>query len=105
MHSRRDQPNVLEDQFLLQYAANSFVRRERNFHLVYPIAMAFDLTILIFTAAALMRNTNRSGLWQLLFRDGLVYWGITFSVNAIPAVSLTRSLIRFCVSHFPHFDK
>ena len=51
------------------------------------VAMAFDLVIFVFTATALFRNSNRSGLWTLLFRDGLVYWGITFCVNAIPAVS------------------
>lgn len=49
--------------------------------------MGFDLIIFAFTCAALLRNSSRSGLWHLLFRDGLIYWIVTFSVNAIPAVS------------------
>jgi len=48
--------------------------------------MCFDLVILIFTTMGLLRSSNRSGLWQLLFRDGLVFWGISFTVNAIPAI-------------------
>lgn len=54
---------------------------------LFKIAMGFDLLILVFTCTALLRNSNRSGLWQLLFRDGLVYWGLAFSANAVPAVS------------------
>ena len=48
--------------------------------------MGFDLVIFIYTSVALLRNTTRSGLWQLLFRDGLIYWAVTFCVNSIPAV-------------------
>ncbi|KAF9449909.1 hypothetical protein P691DRAFT_515225 [Macrolepiota fuliginosa MF-IS2] len=49
--------------------------------------MGFDLTILIFSATALLgRHTARTDLWKLLFRDGLVYFLISFTVNCIPAV-------------------
>ncbi|KAL5508329.1 hypothetical protein ACEPAH_5948 [Sanghuangporus vaninii] len=48
--------------------------------------MGFDLIIFVFTSTALLRNSTRSGLWHLLFRDGLIYWAVTFSVNSIPAV-------------------
>jgi len=48
--------------------------------------MGFDLIILGFTTAALLKSASRSGLWHLLFRDGLVYWGITFCLNGVPAV-------------------
>ncbi|THH11534.1 hypothetical protein EW145_g599 [Phellinidium pouzarii] len=48
--------------------------------------MGFDLIIFCYTCTALLRNASRSGLWHLLFRDGLIYWVVTFSVNAIPAV-------------------
>ena len=51
--------------------------------------MGFDLIIFVFTCTALLRNSTRSGLWHLLFRDGLIYWAVTFSVNCIPAVSPT----------------
>ncbi|KAG5654461.1 hypothetical protein H0H81_001960 [Sphagnurus paluster] len=49
--------------------------------------MGFDLIILIFTAAALLkRHSARTDLWKLLFQDGLVYFLISFSTNCIPAV-------------------
>ncbi|TCD71332.1 hypothetical protein EIP91_011103 [Steccherinum ochraceum] len=49
--------------------------------------MGFDFTILCFTIAALaFRHKARSDLWHLLFRDGLVYFVITFMCNALPAV-------------------
>lgn len=57
--------------------------------------MCFDLVILAFTATALLRSSNRSNLWHLLFKDGLVYWAITFSVNAIPAVSPLNAKVSF----------
>lgn len=53
---------------------------------MYQSAMGFDLTILVFTMAALVPKKTRSDLWTLLFRDGLVYFIITFCFNALPAV-------------------
>ena len=49
-------------------------------------AMGFDLTILAFTLAYLMRHKARSSLWSLLFTDGLVYFITAFCFNALPAV-------------------
>jgi hypothetical protein len=50
--------------------------------------MGFDAIILTLTTTALLRHANsRSGLWNLLFRDGLVYFLVTASCNAVPAVS------------------
>lgn len=54
--------------------------------------MGFDLIIFVYTCTALLRNSTRSGLWQLLFRDGLIYWAVTFCVNSIPAVLNTLDL-------------
>ena len=51
--------------------------------------MAFDFTILLLTSVALYRlsySGARSDLWTLLFRDGLVYFMVTFSFNAVPAI-------------------
>ena len=50
------------------------------------VAMGFDLTILAFTLAYLMRHKARSSLWSLLFTDGLVYFITAFCFNALPAV-------------------
>ncbi|KAH8113416.1 hypothetical protein DFH11DRAFT_1775269, partial [Phellopilus nigrolimitatus] len=59
--------------------------------------MGFDLIIFIYTCIPLLRNSSRSGLWHLLFRDGLVYWGITFTINAIPAILDTLNLNSECM--------
>ncbi|CAL1702301.1 unnamed protein product [Somion occarium] len=51
------------------------------------MTMIFDLIILCFTVVALYaKHKSRSDLWHLLFRDGLVYFFITFFCNALPAV-------------------
>jgi hypothetical protein len=59
------------------------------------IAMGVDFIILCFTITALMKQSLHSGLWKLLFKDGLVYFCVSFLSNAVPAVSLkvvTRAL-------------
>lgn len=51
--------------------------------------MGVDFTILVLTTVALYRFSYsgvKSDLWNLLFRDGLVYFLVTFSFNAIPAI-------------------
>lgn len=55
------------------------------------IAMGVDFIVLCCSIAALTRQSIRSGLWKLLFQDGLVYFCITFLCNAIPAVSVRCS--------------
>jgi len=48
--------------------------------------MSFDFIILCTTAVALLRHNTRTGLWQLLFQDGLVYFIVSSTSNAVPAV-------------------
>lgn len=48
--------------------------------------MAVDFLVLCTTIAALMRKSVHSGLWKLLFQDGLIYFCITFFCNAVPAI-------------------
>ncbi|KAF9652620.1 hypothetical protein BDM02DRAFT_3088994 [Thelephora ganbajun] len=51
--------------------------------------MAFDFTILVLTAVSLHRfsySGTQFNLWTLLFRDGLAYFLVTFSSNAVPAI-------------------
>lgn len=56
-------------------------------NVTFFFTMGFDLTILIFTAVALLgRPSAKTGLWRMLFQDGLVYFLISFSMNCIPAV-------------------
>ena len=50
-------------------------------------AMGVDFVTLVFTMFALLKKHHaKSDLWNLLFRDGLVYFVITFACNAVPAV-------------------
>lgn len=60
----------------------------------YPdLAMGFDFTILAFTTVALFgRPSAKTGLWRMLFQDGLVYFLISFTMNCIPAVGSSISL-------------
>ena len=56
---------------------------------LFIVAMAVDFTILVLTSIALYQFPHsgvRSDLWNLLFRDGLVYFLVTFSFNAVPAI-------------------
>ncbi|PCH41403.1 hypothetical protein WOLCODRAFT_89251 [Wolfiporia cocos MD-104 SS10] len=50
------------------------------------MTMCFDLIILGFTMAKLIPHKTQSDLWTLLFRDGLVYFIVTFCFNALPAL-------------------
>ncbi|KAJ7591291.1 hypothetical protein C8J56DRAFT_558570 [Mycena floridula] len=53
----------------------------------YFLTMGFDFVILTATFVALMKkHTARTDLWKLLFKDGLVYFLVSFSTNCIPAV-------------------
>ena len=49
--------------------------------------MTFDFIILVCTSVALMKHSRRTDLWKLLFHDGLVYFLVSFTTNAVPAVS------------------
>ncbi|KAL0949576.1 hypothetical protein HGRIS_009625 [Hohenbuehelia grisea] len=56
-------------------------------NITFFYTMGFDAVILVFTMVALLTKHNaRTDLWNLLFKDGLVYFIITFTVNCIPAV-------------------
>ncbi|TFK56073.1 hypothetical protein OE88DRAFT_1652664 [Heliocybe sulcata] len=48
--------------------------------------MGFDLTVLVLTVTSLIRSDGRSGLWKILFTDGLVYFVATASANSVPAI-------------------
>ncbi len=58
------------------------------------VAMGVDFVTLCFTMFALLRKHHaKSQLWNLLFRDGLVYFVITFACNAAPAVRNAISIL------------
>ncbi|KAH6915143.1 hypothetical protein BKA70DRAFT_1420088 [Coprinopsis sp. MPI-PUGE-AT-0042] len=56
-------------------------------NITFFFTMGFDFIILLFTTVALLeRRATKTGLWKLLFQDGLVYFLVSFTMNAIPAV-------------------
>ncbi|KEP52193.1 putative transmembrane protein [Rhizoctonia solani 123E] len=56
--------------------------------LLYNYTMAFDLLVLILSVAGLTRGGNgrESGLWSLLFKDGIAYFTVAFVGNLIAAI-------------------
>jgi len=48
--------------------------------------MAFDFIVLCTTVVGLLMTGGRSGVWKLLFVDGVVYFLVTFTANAFPAI-------------------
>ncbi|KAF8302625.1 hypothetical protein DL93DRAFT_465819 [Clavulina sp. PMI_390] len=60
--------------------------------LIYLYTMSFDLIVLILTTAGLVLSPGRSSLWQLLFRQGIVYFLVAFLCNMIPAIFLLLNL-------------
>ncbi|KAG8694952.1 hypothetical protein FRC09_009488 [Ceratobasidium sp. 395] len=56
--------------------------------LLYGYTMTFDLLVLVLSIAGLMRTGHGrgSGLWKLLFRDGIAYFTVAFVGNLIAAV-------------------
>ena len=57
-------------------------------------AMLFDLTVLVLTTIGLLVSANRSSLWQLLFRQGIIYFLVAFIVNTLPVIFLVLNLNR-----------
>jgi len=53
---------------------------------IYVYTMSFDLIVLILSTTGLLLSPGRSNLWQLLFKDGIVFFLIAFCANLFPAV-------------------
>lgn len=56
--------------------------------------MSFDLIVLVLTAVGLVMSPGRSSLWQLLFRQGIVYFLVAFLANMVPTIFLLLNLNR-----------
>jgi len=48
----------------------------------------FDLLVLVLTTTGLYLSPARSSLWKLLFRQGIVYFVVSFVANTLPAIFL-----------------
>jgi hypothetical protein len=60
--------------------------------LVYLYTMFTDLTVLIVTLAGLSWSPGRSGLWRMLWEQGIMFFLVAFVANLIPAVMLLVNL-------------
>jgi hypothetical protein len=60
--------------------------------LVYLYTMFTDLTVLIVTLAGLSWSPGRSGLWRMLWEQGIIFFLVAFVANLIPAVMLLVDL-------------
>ncbi|KDQ09991.1 hypothetical protein BOTBODRAFT_36610 [Botryobasidium botryosum FD-172 SS1] len=53
---------------------------------IYVYTMLFDLTVLLLSIAGLLLSPARSGLWGLLFTDGVIYFIASFTAYLFPVV-------------------
>jgi len=60
--------------------------------LVYLYTMFTDLSVLIVTLAGLSWSPGRSGLWRMLWDQGIMFFIVAFVANLIPAVMLLVNL-------------
>jgi hypothetical protein len=60
--------------------------------LVYLYTMFTDLSVLIVTLAGLSWSPGRSGLWRMLWDQGISFFIVAFIANLIPAVMLLVNL-------------
>jgi len=56
--------------------------------------MSFDFIVLVLTTTGLVMSPGRSSLWQLLFRQGIIYFLVAFIANMVPAIFLLLNLNR-----------
>jgi len=59
---------------------------------IYLYTMSLDLIVLLLTVIGLAMSQNRSSLWQLLFRQGIIYFFVAFIANLLPAIFLVLNL-------------
>ncbi|KAG8847112.1 hypothetical protein FRB91_000183 [Serendipita sp. 411] len=60
--------------------------------LVYLYTMFTDLVVLIVTLAGLSWSPGKSGLWRMLWEQGIMFFIVAFIANLIPAVMLLVNL-------------
>jgi len=64
----------------------------RRSTLILSAAMLFDFIVLVLTTIGLAMSPRRSSLWQLLFRQGIIYFLIAFVANLIPTMFFLLNL-------------
>lgn len=59
--------------------------------------MLFDLIVLVLTTVGLTMSPTRSSLWQLLFRQGIIYFVVAFIANMLPTIFALLNLNSMCL--------
>jgi len=52
----------------------------------YVYTMVFDFIVLVLTTIGLVMSPARSSLWQLLFRQGIIYFVVACLANLVPTI-------------------
>jgi len=78
----------------------------QNEILMSNAGVLFDLAVLVLTTTGLYLSPARSSLWQLLFRQGIIYFVAAFVANMIPSIFLLLNLncAYFLLPPIPHGD-
>ncbi|KZV92934.1 hypothetical protein EXIGLDRAFT_613689, partial [Exidia glandulosa HHB12029] len=58
-------------------------------NVLYFYTMSFDAVVLVLSVVGLLGSTARSNIWNLLLKDGIIYFVVAFSANTVPAVCST----------------
>ena len=53
-------------------------------------ALGLNLVITVLHVVGLVKSDEGSSVWELLFREGVIYYLAAFTFNAVPAVSISK---------------
>jgi hypothetical protein len=68
----------------------------QNEILMSKAGVLFDFVVLVLTTTGLYLSPARSSLWQLLFRQGIIYFIAAFVANMVPTIFLLLNLNCAC---------
>ena len=70
------------------------MEKEQLSRLMLNAAMPFDFIVLLLTTIGLLKSPCRSSLWQLLFRQGVIYFFVAFVANMTVTIFVLLNLNR-----------
>ena len=60
-------------------------------------ALGLNLVITVLHVVGLVKSDEGSSVWELLFREGVIYYLTAFAFNAVPAVGSPPSHVLCCL--------
>jgi hypothetical protein len=67
---------------------------QAHYRITLNVAMLFDFIVLVLTTIGLLMSPARSSLWQLLFRQGVIYFVVACLANLVPTIFQLLNLNR-----------